>query len=65
MYTYSQQLTEQEYQKKEVRLVEELVLECYYEYLQVFSKKASEHLPEHGSYDHAIKLVPDAKMFHS
>ncbi len=33
--------------------------------MQVFSKKASEHLPEHGPYTYAIELVPDAKMFHS
>ena len=64
-YTYSQQLAEQEYQKKEVRPVEEIVPERYHEYLQVFSKKASERLPEHGPYDHAIELVTDAKMFHS
>ena len=31
----------------------------------MFSKEASERLPEHGPYDHAIELVPDAKMFHS
>ena len=34
-YTYSQQLAQQEYQKKEVRPVEEIVPECYHEYLQV------------------------------
>ena len=22
-------------------------------------------MPEHGPYDHAIELIPDAKMFHS
>ena len=31
----------------------------------MFSKEASERLPGHGAYDHAIELVPDAKMFHS
>ena len=64
-YTYSQQLAEQEYQKKEVRPVEEIVPRQYHEFLEVFSKEASERLPEHGPYDHAIELVPDAKMFHS
>ena len=64
-YTYSQQLAEQEYQKKEVRPVEEIVPPQYHEYLRVFSKEASERLPEHGPYDHAIELIPDARMFHS
>ena len=64
-YTYSQQLAEQEYQKKEVCPVEEIVPGHYHEFLEVFSKEASEHLPEHGPYDHAIELVPDARMFHS
>ncbi|PIL29421.1 hypothetical protein GSI_09473 [Ganoderma sinense ZZ0214-1] len=64
-YTYSQQLAEQEYQKKEIRPVEEIVPKQYHEYLPVFSKEASERLPDHGPYDHAIELVPDARMFHS
>ena len=63
-YTYSQQLAEQEYQKKEVHPVEEIVLKQYHEFLEVFSKEASEHLPEHGPYDRAIELIPNAKMFH-
>ena len=64
-YTYSQQLAEKEYQKKEIRPVEEIVPNQYHEYLHVFSKEASERLPEHGPYDHAIELVSDARMFHS
>ncbi|PIL30802.1 hypothetical protein GSI_06970 [Ganoderma sinense ZZ0214-1] len=64
-YTYSQQLAEQEYQKKEIRPVEEIVPKQYHKYLRVFSKEASERLPDHGPYDHAIELVPDARMFHS
>ncbi|PIL25062.1 hypothetical protein GSI_12951 [Ganoderma sinense ZZ0214-1] len=64
-YTYSQQLAEQEYQKKEIHLVEEIVPKQYHEYLCMFSKEASERLPDHGPYDHAIELVPDARMFHS
>ena len=32
-YTYSQQLAKQEYQKKEVHPVEEIVRECYHKYL--------------------------------
>ena len=31
----------------------------------MFSKDTSKRLPEHGPYDHAIELVPEAKMFHS
>ena len=65
MYTYSQQLAEKEYQKKEICPVEEIVPNQYHEYLHVFSKEASERLPEHRPYDHAIELVPDARMFHS
>ncbi|PIL27241.1 hypothetical protein GSI_10385 [Ganoderma sinense ZZ0214-1] len=64
-YTYSQQLAEQEYQKKEIRPVEEIVPEQYHEYLRVFSKEASECLPDHGPYDRTIELVPDARMFYS
>ncbi|PIL32165.1 hypothetical protein GSI_05410 [Ganoderma sinense ZZ0214-1] len=63
-YTYSQQLAEQEYQK-EICPVEEIVPKQYHEYLHVFSKEASECLPDHGPYDHAIELMPDARMFHS
>ena len=57
MYTYLQQLAEKEYQKKEIRPVKEIVPNQYHEYLRVFSKEASERLPEHGPYDHAIELV--------
>ena len=64
-YTYSQQLAEKEYQKKEICPIKEIVPNQYHEYLRVFSKEASERLPEHGPYDHAIELVPDARMFHS
>ncbi len=32
-YTYSQQLAEQEYLKKETRSVKEIVLTCYHQYL--------------------------------
>ena len=62
--TYSQ-LAEKEYQKKEICPVEEIVPNQYHKYLCVFSKEASEGLPEHRLYDHAIQLMPDARMFHS
>ncbi len=65
LYTYSQQLAKQEYQKKEICPVKEIIPSHYYEYLQVFSKKASECLPKHGPHDHAIKLILKARMFHS
>ena len=64
-YTYSQQLAEQEYQKKEVRPLKEIVPERYHDFLDVFSKEKAERLPDHRPYDHAIELVPDARMFHS
>ena len=64
-FTYSQQLAEQEYQKKEVRPIEQIVPKRYHEFLDVFSKEKAERLPDHRPYDHAIELVPDARMFHS
>lgn len=64
-FTYSQQLAEQEHLKKPKRSFEEMVPEQYREFTKVFSKPASERLPERKVYDHAIELVPDAKMFHS
>lgn len=64
-HTYSQVLAEEEYKKKEVKSVEEMVPNEFHEFLKVFSKEASERLPEHKPYDHAIELVPDAKTFHS
>ena len=64
-YTYSQALAEEEYKKKEVKTVEEMVPNKFHEYLKVFSKQASERLPERKPYDHAIELVPEAATFHS
>ena len=64
-YTYSQQLAEQEHLKKAERTFEEMVPEQYRDFAEVFSKSASERLPERKSYDHAIELIPDAKTFHS
>lgn len=62
---YSQALAEEEFLKREVKNIEQMVPEKYHEFLDIFSKEASEQLPEHKPYDHAIELVPDAKMFHS
>ncbi|TFK78005.1 hypothetical protein K466DRAFT_507871, partial [Polyporus arcularius HHB13444] len=56
-HTYFQELAEQEYQKwGPARPVKQLVPEHYHEYLSVFSKEASERLPNHHPYDHAIEL---------
>ena len=38
-YTYSQQLAEQEYAKREVKPVEEMVPPEYHEHLKVFSER--------------------------
>ena len=65
-HTYAQQFAEQEYQKcGDPHPVTELFPERCHEFLRVFSKEALECLPEHRPYDHAIELVPEAKMFHS
>lgn len=64
-HTYSQALAEEEFLKHEVKTIEQMVPEKYHEFIDIFSKEASERLPEHKPYDHAIELVPDAKMFHS
>lgn len=45
--------------------VEDFVPEQYNEFLDVFSEEKSHRLPERRPYDHAIDLVPDAKMTHS
>ena len=64
-HTYSQALEEEAFLKREVKSVDQMVPEKYHDFLDIFSKEASERLPEHKSYDHAIELVPDAKTFHS
>ena len=64
-YTYSQQLAEQEYAKREVKPVEEMVPPEYHEHLKVFSEEAAGRMPASRPYDHAIELVPGARTFHS
>ncbi|KAF9799987.1 hypothetical protein IEO21_10464 [Rhodonia placenta] len=64
-HTYSQLFAEEEIKKKVVKTAEESVPKQYHEFLNVFSKEASERLPERKPYDHAIKLVPGYSMFHS
>lgn len=63
--TYSQLFAEEEIKKKVVKTAEESVPKQYHEFLNVFSKEASERLPERKPYDHAIELVPGYSMFHS
>ncbi|KAF9801706.1 hypothetical protein IEO21_10049 [Rhodonia placenta] len=64
-HTYSQLFTEEEIKKKVVKTAEESVPKQYHEFLKVFSKEASERLPERKPYDHAIELVPGYSTFHS
>lgn len=64
-HTYSQLFAEEEIKKKVVKTAEESVPKQYHEFLNVFSKEASEWLPERKPYDHVIELVPGYSMFHS
>ncbi|KAF9796506.1 hypothetical protein IEO21_10991 [Rhodonia placenta] len=64
-HTYSQLFAEEEIKKKVVKTAEESVPKQYHEFLKVFSKEASERLPERKPYDHAIELVPGYSTFHS
>ncbi len=38
------------------------VLECYKDFVDVFSEEAFAHLPPCKAWDHAIELYPDAKL---
>jgi len=40
----------------EIRMVEEIVLRRFHEYLKVFEKKESERMPMKKTWDHAINL---------
>ena len=48
-------------EKKPEKTTAELVPPQYHVYLDVFEKKASECMPLHKPWDHAINLVPDFK----
>ena len=52
-------------EKKLEKTAVELVLPQYHVYLDVFEKKASERMPLHKPWDHAIDLVPDFKPIKS
>ena len=64
-YTYSQLAAEELASQKHQKTFEELVPPQYREFADVFSKKASERLPERKPYDHAIELVPGYSNFRS
>lgn len=59
-YTYSQQIAEKAHKDKPTKTFEEMVPEPYRDFKQVFSEAASERLPAHKPWDHAINLVPGA-----
>ena len=52
-------------EKKPEKTAAELVLPQYHVYLDVFEKKASEWMPLHKPWDHAINLVLDFKLIKS
>ncbi|KAF9802632.1 hypothetical protein IEO21_09857 [Rhodonia placenta] len=64
-HTYSQLFAEEEIKKKVVKTAKESVPKQYHEFLNVFSKEASEWLPERKLYDYVIELMPGYSMFHS
>ena len=59
--TISQRLAEQASDNQE-RSLEDMIPDQYREFLPVFSKEASERLPERKPWDHAIDLIPDAPL---
>ena len=40
-----------------------VVPECYYKFLDVFSKKTSDEVSQHSKYDHKIELVNGDKNY--
>jgi hypothetical protein len=60
-FTQSQQLAEAAAGKHKPKLLDKLVLEQYRNFHKIFDKAASERLPNHGLWDHAINLKPDFK----
>ena len=59
-YTYSQQIAEKAHREKPTKSFEEMIPESYRKFKQVFSEEASERLPAHKPWDHAIELIPGA-----
>ena len=48
---------------KKVKTFEELVLQWYHNFKDVFEEAAFNMLPEHRLWDHTIELVPDSKPY--
>ena len=61
-YTYSQKLAEQAHMQDQKKSFEEMVPPQYQEFAKVFSKEASDRMPSHKPYDHAIDLKPEAEL---
>lgn len=63
--TWTRKQEDQSLGKTNKVTVEDYVPEQYCEFLDVFSEEKSHRLPERRPYDHAIDLIPDAKLTHS
>lgn len=61
-YTHSQQLAEKAHAQDHKKSFEEMVPPQYQQFAKVFSKEASDRMPAHKPYDHAIELKPDAEL---
>lgn len=61
-YTYSQQLTEKAHAHDSEKSFEEMIPIQYRKFARVFSKEASDRMPTHKPYDHAIDLKPEAEL---
>ena len=64
-YTYTSELAAEAAREQVAKALKDTVPEHYHEFLNLFSKDASDRLPEHTPFDHVIELVPNAKGFHS
>ena len=53
------EMAQRQYAKEGPKITETTISDKYKEYADVFEKKASERLPDHKSWDHAIDLKPD------
>jgi len=57
--TISQRLVQGAMEPQQKKAIEETVPKQYLKYQKVFKQMASERLPEHGKWDHAIDLDPN------
>ena len=48
---------------KKAKTFEELVLQWYHEFKDVFEEATFNMLPEHRPWDHAIELLPNSKPY--